>query len=285
MKAGLNDCTQINGEIVTMDRKLLLLIMIVFFLLTLVSCSGSSGGSQNNPAEGMQVATLSRKPAVVTPLPTRASDPGAPTVVPTPGTDLGPFILMLDDFSDPESGWEVSESEYGRAAYEQGGYVVEAYQDGEYYWGVAYVDYSDIRIDVEVTVLQTPENLNDTFGVDCRIQENGDGYGFRISSDGMAAIMVYVDTQSNPLVDWFKTDAVFTDGSVNTLTAVCQGTHLDFLVNGINVAEAVDDTFYTGDIALSAASYEAEPVKVLFDNLVIQEVGNPYEYEDLNSGS
>jgi hypothetical protein len=246
-------------------------------MTVLVGCGKAGGGSQSNPAEGMQVATLSKNAELVTAQPTTSLHP---TPGPTPVEGYGPFILMLDDFSDPGSGWEVSNNDYGRTAYEQGGYLVEAYQKGEYYWGVAGVDYSDIRIDVEVSILQTAANLNDGFGVDCRIQPNGDGYGFRISSDGMVAIMKYVDTQSSPLVDWFESDAVFTDGVVNTLTAVCQGTHLDFLVNGENVAESEDVTFFTGDIALSVITYEDEPVKVLFDNIVVQELGNPFDYQN-----
>jgi len=116
--------------------------------------------------------------------------------------------------------------------------------------------------------------------VDCRVQSNGDGYGFRISSDGYAGIVLFEDQEGSSLQDWIEVEDIFTDGTPNHLTAICEGNHFTFLVNDVFVAEVIDDTFASGDIALSAVSYEAEPVTVLFDDIIVQEIGNPYLYED-----
>ncbi len=177
--------------------------------------------------------------------------------------------LLYDDFSDPQSGWEIYEGEYGTAGYRDGGYLVEAVEESQYMWGVAGKTFSDIQIDVDATVLETVEAGNDAYGVDCRVQANGDGYGFRISSDGWVAINKYVDMESVALVEWIESDAIFMNG-VNHLTAICDGNQLTFLVNGQEVAQVTDDTYTSGDIALSAVGLAAGKISVLFDNVLVQ---------------
>ncbi len=254
--------------------------------LAIVTLAAGCRSENINPVRnfdsGAQVATFSSR-AQLTPvksIPTFSTSSRMATATPQPTEFLGPFILLQDDFSDPTTGWEISENDYGRSGYENGRYLVEARIEKEYFWGVAGINASDIRIEVDASVIATVQSGNDAFGVDCRIQENGDGYGFRISSDGFVSIAKYVDTQGQTLIDWIENSAVYTDGRTNHLTAICQGDHLQFLVNDINVAEVVDDTFSTGDIALSALAFEPGTIRVLFDNIIVQEIGNPYEYAD-----
>ena len=58
-------------------------------------------------------------------------------------------------------------------------------------------------------------------------------------------------------------------GKLNHLTAICEGNHFSFYVNDVFIAEVVDDTFASGDIALSAISFSTDPVKVLFDDIIV----------------
>jgi hypothetical protein len=255
-------------------RKITSLFTFLLISLLFTGCINNKGGSSAppDPGQGLQIATLSGKPRVATAGPVQAT--------PLSTQDLGPFILMQDDFSDAGSGWETFSNEYGSVDYDQGGYLVETLIEKEYNWGVAGVDYANIRIEVDAVVQRTAANLNDAYGVDCRLQSNGDGYGFRISSDGYAGIVLFQDQQGSSLQDWILTDAIYTDGTPNHLTAICEGNHFSFLVNDALVGEVIDDTFVSGDIALSAVSYEAEPITVLFDDIIVQEIGNPYLYED-----
>lgn len=249
------------------------LTAVLAVVLVLSACSGGGDISSENPYANAQVATFSgaTTSGEINFYPT-------PTLVPDPV--LGPGILLQDDFSDSRSGWDISSNDYGRAGYEDGSYFVEAYIEDEYYWGEAGINASDLRIEVDVTVSTTVESGNDAFGVDCRLQDNGDGYGFRISSDGYIEIAKFVNTQGESLLEWVLSDQVYTDGRTNHLTAICQGNHLQFLVNDVNVAEVVDDTFSSGDIGLSALTFEPGSIEVLFDNLIVQELGNPYLYGD-----
>jgi hypothetical protein len=257
-----------------MNRSPFLISILVVISVLVVACS-SNAGAGDNPSQGMQVATISATSQKGT------IDFATPVTAPT--SDLGPLILMQDDFSNPNSGWEVYSGDYGYTGYEQGGYVVHATVEKEYNWGVAGVDFDNVRIDVDVTVLQAPANLEDGFGVDCRIQENGDGYGFRISSDGYAEIIVFSNGENNALYEWTINPAINTDGKLNHLTAVCEGNHFSFYINESLITEVVDDTFASGDLAFSAVSFSSDPVKVLFDDIIVQSIGNAYEYADATS--
>jgi hypothetical protein len=44
---------------------------------------------------------------------------------------------------------------------------------------------------------------------------------------------------------------------------------LSLTVNGVLLAEVQDSEFTSGDIALTATSYESDPTEVRFDNLVV----------------
>lgn len=233
----------------------------------LAACSEESSSVTSNPYAGGQVATFS-------------SNSGKPASTQQPTANLGPFILLQDDFSDPKSGWEISTSDYGLVGYENGRYKVESYIEDTYNWCVAGINAADVRIEVDVEVAATLDNGNDAFGVDCRVQENGDGYGFRISSDGYIGISKYVETKGVELQEWITSNAVYKDGRINHLTAICQGDHLQFLVNDVNVAEVIDDNFSTGNIGFSALTFEPGTITVLFDNVIVQELGNPYLYGD-----
>jgi len=260
-----------------MRKTLGVLSILILMTISVSGCGKVIDVIRDDPLGDLLLATSEGTLAVAT-LPV-----ARPT--PKPTEDLGPFILMLDDFSDPDSGWEISSNEYGKTDYDQGGYLVEAALPSEYYWGVAGRQYEDVRIEVDAQVLETNDNLVDSFGVDCRIQDNGDGYGFRISSDGSAAIMLYADGNETRLFDWEYSSVILTGGEKNHLTAICQGNHLSLLVNDEPIAEVIDDTFTNGDIALSAISFEEKGVKVLFDDIVVQQIGNPYEYEDVGDYS
>jgi hypothetical protein len=202
-----------------MKNKIVSGILIGCILVAfLVGCNLFNKSAGSDPFSGMTIATLSGTLERATSVPFHE-----PTRIPT--VDHGPFILMLDDFSDSSSGWEISEGDNGRVAYEDGGYLVESYVEGQYYWGEAGQNFDDVRIEVDAKVLQTNTENNDAFGVDCRVQENDDGYGFRISSDGYVAIFLYLDGDGTPLLDWEPNSAVYVDGRPNHLTVIWSAVH------------------------------------------------------------
>lgn len=183
-------------------------------------------------------------------------------------------ILFEDDFSDTKSGWEVGEYDGGDVGYGNGYYFVTSTGSGSMMWGVANQTFDDIIISVEATQFSAPSNSNNGYGVMCRVQPDGSGYMLYISGDGYASIVLASEGSFTALVDWTTSDAVIQGNSTNLLEASCLGSDLSLTVNGELVVEASDDTYASGDIALSATTFETTMTEIHFDNLVVSAEGS-----------
>ncbi|MFQ6100089.1 MAG: hypothetical protein ACE5OS_02485 [Anaerolineae bacterium] len=190
--------------------------------------------------------------------------PSAETPPPPP-----PSALFQDDFSDMGSGWEVGDYEGGSVGYKDGAYSVRSEEDGSVMWGVANRSFDDLVIEVDATQISAPANNNNAYGVKCREQSDGDGYGLMVSGDGYYSIQIVVDGDWEPLVDWTTSDVIQQGNAANHIRAVCDGSKLVLFVNGQLLADTTDNTYTEGDIALAASTLEDEPTEVHFDNLVV----------------
>jgi tRNA A-37 threonylcarbamoyl transferase component Bud32 len=178
-------------------------------------------------------------------------------------------ILIQDNFSDPESGWDVVEFEGGSLGYEDGVYFIRAADKDYYYLGQVYVSLTDVAIEVDATQILGPANDNNYYGTGCRLQSDGGGYVFIISGQGYYAIYKEGgEAEGEFLVDWTESDAINQGDATNHLRAICDGTRLAIVVNGELLAEVEDDTYTTGDLFLVASTLEDEPTEVHFDDFL-----------------
>lgn len=176
-------------------------------------------------------------------------------------------VIFSDDFGDESTGWEQGQYETGTVGYESGVYSVVSFGDGDTMWGISNRNFGDVVIEVQAEQVRAPTNDNNDYGVMCRVQENNDAYFLLISGDGFYAILLRADGQFNQLVDWTLTDRFNLGNATNQITAECNGSSLSLTVNGNLLAATEDSTFSTGDIALTATSYEAQETEIRFDNL------------------
>jgi len=179
-------------------------------------------------------------------------------------------LLLEDDFSSPSSGWEVGEYEGGTVGYLLNIYQVESFGDGNVMWGVAGEVFDDVVIEVNATQFSAPDNDNNDYGVACRIQDEGAGYYLLISGDGFTAIMKAVGDERDPLVDWTESDAINQGNASNDVRGTCDGNSLTLEVNGQQLASATDSEFLSGDVALTATSYEDASTQVYFDDVRVR---------------
>jgi hypothetical protein len=179
--------------------------------------------------------------------------------------------IFQDDFSDPDSGWEVGEYDDGGVGYKEGSYFITSVGDGSTMWGVANQSFSDVVIEVDATQVSAPENNNNDYGLACRVQSGGNGYYFLISGDGYYAIARAEGGDFAWLVDFTESDAIHQGNAANQIQATCDGSTLELFINGQRLAKADDSTFTSGDIALTATSYEDAPTEIRFDNLVVRQ--------------
>ncbi len=185
------------------------------------------------------------------------------------GPDTGGNVLYSDDFSSEASGWEVGQYSTGTVGYGAGVYRVTSVGNGSTMWGIANQNFTDLTISVDSVQVSGPANDNNDYGVICRLQEGGEGYYFLISGDGFFSILRADSNGFTPLIDWTSTDVVRQGNSDNAIVATCSGSDLSFYVNGQLLASTSDSNYGSGDVALTATSYEETGTEVHFDNFTV----------------
>jgi hypothetical protein len=232
---------------------------------------GDTGEGQGAPPP-LTAAATSPSPTrgqTETPLPSPSLPPttvAPPTSTPAPQPGS---IVFQDDFADPGSGWEVGDYETGSVGYEDGVYYVTSVGNTLPMWGVAGRFLTDLIIEVSTTQVSAGPESDNEYGVACRVQPNGDGHYLSISGDGYYSIWLRQGSDWVPLVNWTESDAIRRGEATNRVRAVCDGPTLALSVNGEHLATVQDTTFAGGDIALTAASYESQAVRIVFDDLVV----------------
>ncbi|OQY22658.1 MAG: hypothetical protein B6I35_05525 [Anaerolineaceae bacterium 4572_32.2] len=180
-----------------------------------------------------------------------------------------PGAIFQDDFGDEGSGWEVGDYDTGSVGYKNGVYFVTSEELEMVMWGVANRSFDNIVVEVDATQISAGETDDNAYGVVCREQGNGDGYYLRVSGDGYYSIAKAEGEEFEALVEWAESDVIRQGDATNHIRAICDGSTLTLFVNGQRLATAEDSTFASGDIALTATTYEEDPSEVHFDDLVV----------------
>ncbi len=177
---------------------------------------------------------------------------------------------VVDDFSDPASGWGASSHETYVRGYQQGQYLFQIDVPNWFVWVTGGYRYKDVAIRVTTRSQQETDNH---FGVLCRYSE-GSFYYFAISSDGYYGIFRRLNGGSlEPLSGqaMLRSPLVRTGNAENQLTAVCRGTTLTLYVNGEQVARVEDDALTQGDIGMATGTLTEGGTIVWFDDLEARE--------------
>lgn len=246
---------------------------LILLVLLVLGCNFSISGvaTPTNDASTTEAAVLTNTPQ---PKPEEiATNTPQPTLTAYPSPTVQAVVLYQDDFSDNMSGWERGQYNIGSVGYtDDGEYLVFAYGQS-YVWGVASQYFYDFTLDVDVTQVQAPGNNNNVYGV---IVRGGnwnelEGYWFAISRDGYAGIFLFQNGSLDVIADWPNSPAVYTGNATNHFTITCDGSFLEFAINGQVIGSITDSTLTSGDIAFMAASMESEVTEIHFDNIVITE--------------
>ncbi|MBN2678132.1 MAG: hypothetical protein JXR32_08715 [Anaerolineaceae bacterium] len=191
-------------------------------------------------------------------LPFLSSDP-----VNVPGT------IYYDDFSNPNTGWYTQYTDDHSVLYDWGGLRFRINRSHFDMWSYPDGIYADAIIWVEAAKLEGTDD--NTFGLLCRIQNDGDFYAFLISSDGYAGVARRRSGEYHVLSDDNMTysELVASPTGLFRLRAVCEGSELDFFVNDLLVASAIDDGLISGKVGVLAGTYAQAGVDIFFDNFIV----------------
>jgi len=253
--------------------KLLVLAMIIVLLAACTTAAKPTlapvPGEEQSEQE-TQPTTLPTEAATPTELPTNTPIPPTDTPEPTPTPQL--TVLLEDDFSDVNSGWERYNQMDGMLDYDgEGGYRMFFEISDNLFWvEKELLDQVDVIIEVDLT--QASGGVDATFGVMCRMDDNANFYFFGITGDGKYGIGI----QENWQRTWLGSGELETGtiilptGETNRLRAACVGSTLSLSVNGEEILVVTDETLMDGDnFGLFIASAEEPGNDVTFDNLVV----------------
>jgi hypothetical protein len=178
-------------------------------------------------------------------------------------------VLLEEDFSQA-SAWEgyIDPARNVDFHIEDGFYRAQA-RGGGLMWALNVQMHTNVVIQVDTE--QLSEYDNNAYGLMCRAApaNNGDGYYFMISGDGMYTLRRGSQDQVGALIEWTYSDAIQQHTSINRIRSVCIDDYLALYINGQFVAETHDSYFIRGYTGLTAAVPEGGEVDVTFDQLKI----------------
>jgi hypothetical protein len=186
-------------------------------------------------------------------------------------------VLLLDDFSDPTSGWvtESSDPSTHLVGYEDGTYVLNKIATRSGGPSVVYpAEFSDFQAEVDAGLVDGgPDTL---IRLDFRRQANDHRYSLVVDpyrpSLGLERVL-------EGGADWLlvrNPAPVLNPGTAwNRLGVRAYGPVLVLLVNGQELGRVYDDTIDQGHLAFYVGTDGPEPATARFDNLLVTGVAGP----------
>jgi len=183
--------------------------------------------------------------------------------------NVGGSVIFTDDFSNPASGWETSDTSRGRVMYQSRSLVIRDYTGTDSarttsHRADSYVQDAIVEFDVK-WIDGTDDNWQ---SVEVRNDRSGSAYGFDISADGYYGITVDVNGRPQNLVGPTQSSYIRRGrNAVNSVQASAIGSALRLSVNGHLLAEETDTRLKEGSISFSVSSLAGQYSEVAFTNL------------------
>jgi serine/threonine protein kinase len=185
-------------------------------------------------------------------------------------TDTSPaeIILLAEDFSNPDSGWPISDGELGVYSYQPDGYRITVTTWNTALWASSIEIFDDASISVQARPTGDSDGY---YGVLCRVSSVYDYYYFILNPNGSYSIGKYKNEEFGVMLrdGWQAHDAIKTGVQANRLRADCFADELRFYVNDILLVEITDADFSSGSAGFIVATLEDEFFEVTFSNLLV----------------
>lgn len=261
-------------------RRLLRLVFFVIaasFLIPCFLCGLILFLIETKVEETPTPETSKGKPFFITPIPTESggyitpTSTRRPTKTPTPAPTTTPRgLLFADDFSDPDSGWQVRIKNEYEMDYENGHFRISVKSPYQFVYSLAGQNFTDFILETDALLVEGPSDGD--FGVLFRQKKVEYYYCFRLRGDGYYAFDRRENGEWINLVEWKRSPYIKGVGEGNSLKVVCRGSEMIFYVNGHRLAKVEDDVFINGDIGLMAVTQSKGGLLVNFDNLRVFEL-------------
>lgn len=175
-------------------------------------------------------------------------------------------VVFEDDFSNPNSGWTISNDNKGSRGYENGEYFIQVDETMYWMWSDREIRYNNISIEADLRVANGVGDAD--FGFICGANDNGH-YGLEISEDGYFTIWKQFNNNTTKLIDWTYSNLISANSPMH-LAAICGTDGLYLTINEILLGSVVDRDYQPGDVGMIAGTFNTGGFKVVFDNLIIK---------------
>jgi len=252
-----------------MKPKFLVIVALIFLTSACAPAPAELTASVEQAAAETQTAAPTKTPTL-TPSPTHTPIP-TQTVTPTSTPTREYTVMLEDDFSDPNSGWSVSEDELTSFAYENGFYSIMLFNKGYATWSTIGDSNEDVRVEVDIRNAELA-SAAETYGVICRVgSNNSDFYLAQLTELGNVQIWFHYNDDWENLIrrgTGFQVDQL----EANHLAFECIGDELTLFVNGELAVQVHDSRLANGEVGFYIQSSSSRPAHVLFDNFRISHV-------------
>jgi|WetSurMetagenome_2_1015567.scaffolds.fasta_scaffold30773_3 hypothetical protein len=258
-----------------------LFFIAIFFALLTFACSlpALASATQTPVPSDTPEPTETRVPTSThTPLPTFTPPPiFTSTPVFTPTTPFTPTPVpqpfYLEEFRGDLSKWSsfiTSGSDAGYSINQDNDGVLFTIDNTNTYVYLVNneYNYTDVRIDAHAW--NRGVNTNNVTVI-CRYSNAG-WYEFSAFSSGWY-YLYYYDGNNNQYISLAEGGirSIRTGQHDNTITAICKGDRLTFIVNDVQINSITDSHLSQGEIGISASSLDLTPVEIYFDWLQISQ--------------
>ena len=197
-------------------------------------------------------------------------------VLPPPGTEIGPLspgdqVVSADDFSEPDSGWDVRETDNGASGYRNGRYFIRVNTPTYQLWSTPGESFDGV-VNVEVVAGLSSGPEENEMGVVCHYQDKGNFIYASIGTDGYYAIVQIKDDESTILTGagkFVQSDAIPINGESYHIRLACEADTYTLFVNGEWIDAATSTAFTGGEAGLLAGTFDQGEVEVVFDDFVV----------------
>ncbi len=185
-----------------------------------------------------------------------------------PGTSSFPNVLLRDSLaSEASSGFTAEQTDAGDYRFENGAYVIEAFEADQIVWQVINTMVDDASFEIEATVSK-PRSA--AVALLFRYQDNQNFYILSVDGTGRYRVARYVDDAFSVLRDWTSSPSINAAGSPNRLKIEMAGDELTFYCNGQRLTTLRDSAFQSGELAFGTETFDEGQGVVRFSNLLVR---------------
>ena len=173
-----------------------------------------------------------------------------------------------DDFSNPASGWDESESDHVLSEYTMGEFLVHTKKSGHLYLYRApscVLDNYTVELDV-----RWQEETGKAYGLIFDVQQNFSSYYLFIinADDQMYRLYRRTASESTNIKAWTRSSAIHTGFSSNHLMVTRSGENITLYVNGVELGMWSDNSIAgAGGVGIVSKPYSNHPITdSLYDN-------------------